>query len=126
MAPKPAWATPALITLGLATSLAETLGITLIVAFLYSAMGQTADASAAVGGLLGQALERARDVFGSPAQMALGILLLIVARAALAYANRALSAQVSEHISEAARNRMHEHYLGASPTPSCSATRRRS
>ena len=41
MAAKPAWATPVLIALGLATSLAETLGITLIVAFLYSAMGQS-------------------------------------------------------------------------------------
>jgi hypothetical protein len=35
LTPKPAWATPLLIVLGLAASLAETLGITLIVAFLY-------------------------------------------------------------------------------------------
>lgn len=111
--PKPAWATPVLITLGMASSLAETLGITLIVAFLYSALGQTGDAAAAVGGLLGQALERARDAFGSPTLMALGILLLILARALLAYANRALSAEVGEHISEAVRNRLHAHYLAA-------------
>jgi ABC-type multidrug transport system fused ATPase/permease subunit len=114
MAPKPAWATPALIALGLATSLAETLGITLIVAFLYSAMGQTADATAAVGGMLGEALARARGVFGSPTKMALGILLLIMARAALAYANRSLNARISEQISEAARNRLHEQYLTVS------------
>jgi ABC-type multidrug transport system fused ATPase/permease subunit len=114
LTPKPAWATPLLIALGLATSLAETLGITLIVAFLYSALGQTGDAAAAVGGLLGQALERARLLFGSPALMALGILLLIVLRAVLAYANRALSAEVSERISEAVRNRIHEQYLSVS------------
>jgi ABC-type multidrug transport system fused ATPase/permease subunit len=114
MAPKPAWATPLLIALGLATSLAETLGITLIVAFLYSAMGQTADATAAVGGLLGEALGRLRGVFGSPTKMALGILLLIVARAVLSYANRSLSARISEQISEAARNRLHEQYLTVS------------
>jgi ABC-type multidrug transport system fused ATPase/permease subunit len=113
-APKPAWATPLLIALGLATSLAETLGITLIVAFLYSAMGQTADATAAVGGMLGEALARARGVFGSPTKMALGILLLIVARAGLSYANRALAARISEQISEAARNRLHEQYLTVS------------
>jgi ABC-type multidrug transport system fused ATPase/permease subunit len=111
MAAKPAWSTPVLIALGLATSLAETLGITLIVAFLYSAMGQTADAAAAAGGMLGQALTRARGIFGSPAKLALGILLLIVARAALSYANRGLNARISEQISEAARNRLHEQYL---------------
>jgi ABC-type multidrug transport system fused ATPase/permease subunit len=114
MAPKPAWATPALVGLGLATSLAETLGITLIVAFLYSAMGQTADAAAAVGGLLGEALTRAHGLFGSPTKMALGILLLIVARTLLAYANRWLNARISELISETARNRLHEQYLRVS------------
>lgn len=114
LTPKPAWATPVLIVLGLATSLAETLGITLIVAFLYSALGQTGDAAAAVGGLLGQALQRARDFFGSPASMALGILLLILARAGLAYANRAISADIGEHINEAVRNRIHERYLTVS------------
>jgi ABC-type multidrug transport system fused ATPase/permease subunit len=114
MAPKPAWATPALVGLGLATSLAETLGITLIVAFLYSAMGQTADAAAAVGGLLSEALTRAHGLFGSPTKMALGILLLIVARTLLAYANRWLNARISELISETARNRLHEQYLRVS------------
>jgi ABC-type multidrug transport system fused ATPase/permease subunit len=113
LTPKPAWATPLLIALGLATSLAETLGITLIVAFLYSALGQSGDATAAVGGLLGQALERARAAFGSPTLMALGILALIVARAGLAYVNRAISADIGERISEAVRNRIHAHYLKA-------------
>jgi ABC-type multidrug transport system fused ATPase/permease subunit len=114
LTPKPAWATPTLIVLGLATSLAETLGITLIVAFLYAALGQTSDAAAAVGGLLGQALAHARTAFGSPARMALGILVLILARAGLAYANRAISAAVGERISEGARNRLHEQYLTVS------------
>ena len=113
LTPKPFWATPVLIGLGLATSLAETMGITLIVAFLYSALGQTGDAAAAVGGLLGQALELARSVFGSPAPMALSILLLIVVRALLEYANHAITAKISEHISESARNRIHERYLTA-------------
>ncbi len=113
LTPKPAWATPLLIALGLATSLAETLGITLIVAFLYAVLGQSGDATAAVGGLLGQALLHARTAFGSPALMALGILALIVARAVLAYVNRAISADIGERISEAVRNRIHAHYLSA-------------
>jgi hypothetical protein len=70
MSPKPGWATPVLIALGLATSLAETLGITLIVAFLYSALGQPSDAATVVGGPLGRALEHARAFFASPALMA--------------------------------------------------------
>jgi ABC-type multidrug transport system fused ATPase/permease subunit len=114
LTPKPAWTTPLLIALGLATSLAETLGITLIVAFLYSALDQTGDVAAAVGGLLGQALQRARGFFGSPELMALGILLLIVARAGLSYANRSINATISEQINEAVRNRIHERYLTAS------------
>ncbi len=48
LAPKPAWATPALVALGLAASLAETLGITLIVAFVYAAMGSSEQATYAV------------------------------------------------------------------------------
>ena len=50
--PTPAWATPALIALGLASSFAETLGISLVVLFLYSAMGHAADV-AFIGGVLG-------------------------------------------------------------------------
>ena len=54
LAPKPVWATPALVALGLAASLAETLGITLIVAFVYSAMGSSEQAAYASVGVLGR------------------------------------------------------------------------
>jgi ABC-type multidrug transport system fused ATPase/permease subunit len=111
LAPKPVWATPTLVTLGLATSLAETLGIALIVAFLYAAMGQGAESAAAVGGWLGESMARARVWFGSPTSMALAILVLILARAALSHLNQASNASVSAWISEAARNRVHEQYL---------------
>ena len=103
LAPPPAWATPALIGLGLAASLAETLGITLVIAFLYAAMGQ-ADLSSTVGGRLGELLVPVRRWFGSPALLALAILLLILLRAGLGFANRVVSAMVGERISEAARN----------------------
>lgn len=113
LTPIPPWATPVLITLGLATSLAETMGITLIVAFVYAALGQSGEATAAVGGLLGRALDHALAVFGSPVLMALGILLLILGRALLAYTNLVISARISERISEEVRNRIHECYLTA-------------
>jgi ABC-type multidrug transport system fused ATPase/permease subunit len=112
--PKPRWATPALVALGLATSLAETLGITLIVAFLYAAIGQTTEASAAVGGWLGAGLARAQALFGSPSRMALAILALILARAGLSHLNRSFSARIGELINETARNRVHEQYLTVS------------
>jgi ABC-type multidrug transport system fused ATPase/permease subunit len=113
LTPKPAWATPVLVALGLATSLAETLGVTLVVAFLYAAMGQGAEATAAVGGWLGAGLQRAQGWFGSPSRMALAILALILARAALSHANRVVSARIGESINETARNRVHEQYLTA-------------
>ena len=113
LAPPPRWAVPLLIVLGLAASLAETLGITLVIAFLYAAMGD-ADMAAAVGGLLGNGLRRAGDWFGSPALLAMAVLVLILARAGLGYANRVVCAGVSEQISEAARNGLHEQYLKVS------------
>lgn len=113
IAQAPRWATPALITLGLASSIAETLGITLIILFFYSAMGQLEQA-ASVGGVLGRALTYASGWFGSSLQMAAVILLLIVARGGLAFANSIISAYVSEQINEKARNLIHEQYLTVS------------
>ncbi len=109
----PRWATPVLITLGLAASFAETVGITLVVLFFYSAMGQI-DQASSVGGVLGRALTHASGWFGSSLQMAAVILLLIVARGGLAFANNVISAHVSEQINEKARNLIHEQYLTAS------------
>ena len=112
IAPKPRWATPALIVLGLGSSLAETMGITLIILLFYSAMGQL-DSAASTGGVLGQALHFASDWLGSSTQMATVILLLIIVRGGLAFANNIINAHVSEQISEKARNLIHEQYLTA-------------
>lgn len=111
---KPRWTTPVLICLGLLSSFAETIGITLILLFLYSAMGELGNAAANEGGLLGDALRQATGWFGSSIEMAGVILLLIVGRGVLAFAYRLVSASVSESISERARNLIHEQYLTAS------------
>lgn len=113
LAGKPAWTTPILVTLGLATSLAETLGITLVIAFLYVAVGQASHASAAVGSWLGQGLSTGLSWFGSPERLAAAILLLILLRSALSHANRALGERIGERISETVRNRLHALYLAA-------------
>lgn len=111
--PKPAWATPALVILGLLSSLAETLGITLILLFFYYAMGQR-DTARLTGGLFGDALRHATAWFGSSAKVAAGILVLIVARGLLAFAYSVVGAGISERISEMARNLIHEQYLSVS------------
>ncbi|WP_150290576.1 ABC transporter ATP-binding protein [Sphingobium estronivorans] len=112
MVGKPRWATPTLIILGLISSLAETVGITLILLFLYTASGQVAAAEG--DGLVGQVLRDAVNWFGSSTELALLILVMIVARGMLALVYTRISSTIGEHISEAVRNRIHEQYLTVS------------
>jgi hypothetical protein len=102
VAPLPRWATPALIALGLAASLAETVGITLVLLFFYFAMGQI-ELATSTDGLLGEALRHATSWFHSSTEMAVVLLLLIVARGALSFVNTVISARVGEQINETAR-----------------------
>jgi ABC-type multidrug transport system fused ATPase/permease subunit len=113
IAPKPRWVTPALIVLGLGSSFAEAAGITLIILFFYSAMGQL-DTAMVPNGLLDQTLKNISGWLETSAQMAVAILLLIIARGGLAFTNSIISAYVSERISEQARNLIHEQYLTVS------------
>lgn len=110
---KPRWATPVLVLLGLASSLAETMGITLVVGLLYAAVGQGTDALGAVNGWWGRGLAELRQWFASPAAMVGAILFLILARVVITHVNRLAQASVGEGISEAVRNRMHERFLTA-------------
>ena len=113
IAPKPRWATPTLIVLGLASSFAETMGIALIILFFYSAMGQL-DTATVSEGVLGRVLHYVSGWFDTSVQMAVVILLLIIARGGLAFANSVINNYVSEKISEKARNLIHEQYLSVS------------
>lgn len=113
LAPLPRWATPLLIVLGLASSLAETIGITLVLLFFYLAMGQ-AELASSTSGLLGNALQHAISWLHGTIETAIVVLLLIVARGALAFANTLISARVGERINEFARNRVHQQYLSTS------------
>ena len=106
---KPRWATPTLLVLGLVSSLAETLGITLVLLFLYSLSDRI---SAAGNGFEGRILARAVGWFGSPTWLALAILVLILVRGALALVYALISADISERISERTRNLVHQQYLG--------------
>ena len=111
--PKPRWATPVLLLLGLASSFAETLGIALIIMLFYTLMGESLS-NASVTGFLGDAFSYADSLFNSSLQMAIVLLLLIVLRGALSYANNMISVFVSEQINEKVRNLIHEQYLTVS------------
>jgi subfamily B ATP-binding cassette protein MsbA len=105
---KPAWATPTLIILGLLSSFAETIGITLILLFLYAATGHAANAG---GGVLGMVVGRAAHIFGSTSKLAWMILAMIVARGALAMLYSRISSNIAAAISERTRNLVHAQYL---------------
>ncbi|WP_439360974.1 ABC transporter ATP-binding protein [Bradyrhizobium sp. DASA03007] len=113
LAPLPGWVTPALIVLGFATSLAETVGITLVLLFFYFAMGQV-ELATSTSGLLGEALRYAANWFHSSTETAVVLLLLIIARGALSFINTLISTRVGEKINEVARNRVHLQYLSTS------------
>lgn len=105
---KPGWTTPALLGLGLLASFAETIGITLILLFLYLALGQS---GAEVGGMAGRVLDQLAVWFGSSVWLAGAILVMIIARALIAYAYTRLSSAVGEQISQNARDIVHSQYL---------------
>ncbi|MER8826727.1 ABC transporter ATP-binding protein/permease [Mesorhizobium sp. M0938] len=105
---KPRWATPALLALGFLSSVAETLGITLILLFLYLVSNRITDTG---DGFQGRALGVAVAWLGSPTRLAVAILLLILARGALALVYSLISSSIGERISERTRNLVHAQYL---------------
>jgi subfamily B ATP-binding cassette protein MsbA len=110
MVGKPAWATPVLIGLGLASSFAETIGISLILLFLYSMTGHVGEQG---GGLIGTVYSHVAVWVGGTMRLSLLILVLIIARGALALLYDRISFDISEAISERARNMVHQQYLTA-------------
>jgi ABC-type multidrug transport system fused ATPase/permease subunit len=108
--PRPKWAAPTLVTLGIFSSLAEAMGITLIPLFFYSMMNKL-DSLASNGGLLGFALHHLILRFHSSREIAAVFVLLIVIRGALAYAYAIATSHISEQISQITRDRVHQLYL---------------
>lgn len=108
---KPAWATPVLIGLGLASSFAETIGISLILLFLYSMTGHI---GAQDNGVIGIVFTQAAAWIGGTARLSILILALIVARGVLTMVYDRITFNISETISERARNMVHQQYLDTS------------
>ncbi len=105
---KPRWATPVLIGLGFASSLAETAGITLVLLFIYAA---TRHEGGAGNGIIGGFVARAANRFGGTTDLAGMILLLIIGRGALSMLYGRISGDIGDRISERARNLVHKQYL---------------
>ncbi len=108
--PRPRWAAFTLVSLGVLSSFAEALGITLIPLFVYSAMGRL-DALTANGGLVGAALRIIMRTLHGSQELALLFLLLILIRGALAYVYGVATSHIGERMSEITRNRVHHLYL---------------
>ena len=108
--PKPRWAAPTLVLLGILSSLAEAVGIALVPLFFYSMMNQL-NLAALNGGLLGVGLRYAMRQFHSSRGIALVLLLLIVIRGVLAYAYAIATSHISEQMSRITRDRVHYQYL---------------
>lgn len=113
LTPRPWHATSLLVLLGLAASFAESLGLTLILVFVYSAMGQAHVVSEA-GGLIGEVMHLSNQYLSGPYYLAAVILALITLRGLLSYINGHFGATVSAKISESAMNQIHRQYLSMS------------
>ncbi len=109
--PRPKWAAPLLVILGILSSLAEALGITLIPLFFYSVMNKL-DVLVSNGGPLSFVLRHLILKFHSSREIAAVFVLLIIIRGGLAYAYAIATSHISEQISQITRNRVHRLYLG--------------
>ncbi len=99
-----AWAAPTALLLGLGSAIAESVGVSLVILFLYLILGRGADAVAA-GGVLGQIFEVVNRVVGG-GSVALGVLIfaLMMGKAALNLAYGFIITTVRNRISEDVRN----------------------
>jgi ABC-type multidrug transport system fused ATPase/permease subunit len=105
------WAAPVVLLLGVAAAIAESVGFSLVILFLYVVLGRGADAIG-TGGILGRLFEAA-DAAAGGHTIALGvfIFLLILGKAGLNLAYGIIIATVRNRISEDMRNQVHAQCL---------------
>ena len=104
------WAFPVIVVLGIVSSFADSLGISLIVLFLYTVMGRSADAAEA-GGPLGKFFEVVTAYIPNATYLALMVLGLILTKLAFSTLYAFISASVQNGISQDVRDRLHQQYL---------------
>ncbi len=104
------WATPTLVLLGIGSSIAESVGIGLIVVFLYSIVGDPG-ALAEQGGLIGRMSAFTGRFGGGVFAISALIFLFVGARAAFAYCYSLVVAHVRGALSQRVRDDLHALYL---------------
>jgi subfamily B ATP-binding cassette protein MsbA len=106
-----AWAAPVLLVLGLAASLAESVGVSLVVLLLYAVIGHGSEATQG-GGLLAGIFSRVEMLAGGSSVAVAGMILaLVTAKALLNLAYGTIASSVRNQVSEAVRNGIHDQYL---------------
>jgi ABC-type multidrug transport system fused ATPase/permease subunit len=106
-----AWAAPALLVLGLAASLAESVGVSLVVLLLYALIGHGAEAAQGTG-LLAGIFGRVEALAGGSSVIVAGLILaLVTAKALLNLTYGMIASSVRNRVSEAVRNGIHDQYL---------------
>src|SRR5260370_8820082 len=108
-----AWLLPLLVIVGLAASFVESLGISLIVLFLYSMIGRATEA-AAMNGIIGKAFAIITAETGGGTRLAVLIFGVVVANASLRFTYNLITAFSRYQLCETARNRLHEQFLQVS------------
>jgi subfamily B ATP-binding cassette protein MsbA len=108
------WAALIVLLLGLAAAIAESIGVSLVVLFLYLVLGRGADAVSS-GGVLGRLFEvMTASAGGHSVVLGTLIFLLILGKAALNLAYGIIAATVRNRISEDMRNLVHAQCLDIS------------
>src|SRR5258708_5580374 len=110
LSPTRKWLLPCLVILGLAAALADSLGISLIVLFLYSIMGRTNE-MIATSGIVGRAFAIITDKIGSSSLLMILIVSLVVVHIGLTFSYTLITAHIRYRLSEAVRNRLSKQYL---------------
>src|SRR5258708_33466050 len=110
LSPTRKWLLPCLVILGLAAALADSLGISLIVLFLYSIMGRTNE-MIATSGIVGRAFGIIIDKIGSSSLLMVLIVSLVVVHIGLTFTYALITAHIRYRLSEAVRNRLSKQYL---------------
>jgi ATP-binding cassette, subfamily B, bacterial len=108
------WEMPVMFALGLITSCLDGLGISLVVLFLYEAIGKTADVLESEG-LIGEIFQTAATrLGGNPLLVGALVFTLVAVSSVLRYAYSILAEIIGQRISENVRVGLHDQYLDVS------------